>query len=330
MMKSIQEIASYIQAEIIGDPNILIEDINLISFVTDTKKIHDSLSPVVIIPQKVENNNKTFLVVTNPKLAFAKVLELFERPREIKPGIDARTWIEETAEIDSSATVYPFSTIRRGAKIGKNVIIYPGTYIGSDVFIDDDCILFPQITIFPGTVIGKRVLIHAGAVIGDDGFGYVWDGTKHYKIPQIGKVIIEEDVEIGANTSIDRATTGETRIKIGTKIDNLVQIGHNVHVGAHCILCGQVGLAGSSSIGDGSMLGGQSGVADHIRLGPMNKVAAKSGVLSNSPPNTTLIGFPAVSGREFFKIFIFGKEFPELKKTIKKLQEEIEILKRKQ
>lgn len=328
MEKQIQEIASYIQAEILGDPHHWIEDIKSVTFISDPKKLKESSSKVIITNQKVEKKeNQIFLIVENPKLSFAKVLELFERPKDIRTGVDHRAWVEESAEVDPTATIYPFSTVRKRAKIGKNVILYPGVYVGQDVTIQEDCIVYPRVTLFPGTLIGKRVLIHAGAVIGDDGFGYVWDGTKHYKIPQVGRVVIEDDVEIGALAAIDRATTGETKIKQGTKIDNLVQVGHNVHIGAHCILCGQVGLAGSSSIGDGSMLGGQSGVSDHIQVGPMNKIAAQSGVLANTLPNTTLVGFPAMSPRDFFRIAIFGKEFPELKKIIKKLQKEIEILK---
>ncbi len=283
----------------------------------------------VVICSEELKTNKTLLLSKNPKLAFAKALELFDLPLEVKAGIHPQTWVEEGVEIDPSATLYPFVSIRKGAKIGKNVVVYSGVYIGHEVFIDENCIIYPNATILPKTKIGKRVIIHSGCVVGDDGFGYVWDGTKHYKTPQIGKVIIEDDVEIGANTTIDRATMGETRIKIGTKIDNLVQIGHNVEVGAHCILCGQVGLAGSSKIGDGSMLGGQSGVGDHIHLGPMNKIAAQSGVvMGDTKANETLMGFPAMPAFDYLRAVSLWKKLPEMQKTIKRLEKEIEELKK--
>ncbi|MBI3018417.1 MAG: UDP-3-O-(3-hydroxymyristoyl)glucosamine N-acyltransferase, partial [Deltaproteobacteria bacterium] len=153
--------------------------------------------------------------------------------------------------------------------------------------------------------------------------------TKHYKIPQIGRVVIEDDVEIGANTCIDRATTGETRIKTGTKIDNLVQVGHNVEVGTHCILCGQVGLAGSSKIGDGSILGGQTGIADHVEIGATNKIAGQSGVTGNTKTNEILMGFPATPAHEYLKIVALWKRLPQMQKTIKRLEKEIEELKNK-
>ncbi len=338
MAKSIRDIASYIQAEVypIENSNKNIEGLasfdkateQEITFITHPSMLEKTKAQIIICSEKLETN-KTLLLVKNPKLGFAKALELFDRPKDIHPGIHPQTWIEEGAEIDSSATLYPFVSIRKGSKIGKNVLLYSGVYIGQDVVIEEDCVIYPNAVLLPQTKLGKRVLIHSGCVIGDDGFGYVWDGTKHYKTPQIGKVVIEDDVEIGANTCIDRATTGETRIKRGTKIDNLVQIGHNVEVGRHCILCGQVGIAGSSTVGDGSILGGQAGVADHTDIAPMNKIAGQSGITSNTNANETLMGSPALPVQDYFKIVALWKRLPEMYKTIKQLQEEIEEIKNK-
>ncbi|MBI2646441.1 MAG: UDP-3-O-(3-hydroxymyristoyl)glucosamine N-acyltransferase [Deltaproteobacteria bacterium] len=346
MTKSIREIASTLEAEVYPSKNIdnSIEGAasfekateKELTFITHLSMLEKTKALVVICPKELQpeklqeelKTNKTLLFVKNPKLAFAKTLELLDRPQEVQPGISSEAWVDEGAEIDPTATVYPFVSIRKGAKVGKNVILYPGVYVGQDTLIHEDCIIFPNVTLLPKTTLGKRVIIHSGSVIGDDGFGYVWDETTHYKTPQIGCVIIEDDVEIGANTCIDRATTGETKIQRGTKIDNLVQIGHNVEVGAHCILCGQVGIAGSSKIGHGSILGGQTGVADHTDVAPMNKIAGQSGVTANTKANETLMGFPAIPAHEYLKIVALWKHLPEMQKTIKKLEKEIEELKK--
>lgn len=335
-MKNIQEIASHIGATVQGNRDQWISGVasfetateQELTFISHPTMLEKTKAQVVISSEKLETN-KTLLLVKNPKLAFAKTLELFDRPKDVKGGIHPQTWIEEGAEMDPSATVYPFTSIRKGTKVGKNVLIYSGVYIGNDVVIDEDSVIYPNAVLLPKTKIGKRVMIHSGCVIGDDGFGYVWDGTQHYKTPQIGKVVVEDDVEIGANTCIDRATTGETKIKMGTKIDNLVQVGHNVHVGAHCILCSQVGLAGSSRIGNGSMLGGQVGIADHVHIGPQNKIAAQSGIMKETSPGETWMGSPAVPIRDYFKTVALLKQLPEMQRTIQRLEKEIEELKNK-
>ena len=343
MTKSIREIASTLDAEVYPPKNIdhSIEGAasfekateKELTFITHLSMLEKTKALIVICPKELQKEelktNKTLLFVKNPKLAFAKTLELLDRPQEVQPGISSEVWVDEGAEIDPSATVYPFVSIRKGAKVGKNVILYPGVYVGQDTLINEDCIIFPNVTLLPKTTLGRRVIIHSGSVIGDDGFGYVWDGTKHYKTPQIGKVVIEDDVEIGANTCVDRSTTGETRIKTGSKIDNLVQVGHNVEVGAHCILCSQVGIAGSSSIGDGSMLGGQAGIADHIHLGPQNKIVAQSGIMKETQSGEVLMGSPATPIRDYFRTVALLKQLPEMQKTIKRLEKEIENLKKK-
>ena len=337
VLKSIREISSYVGAEVYPPEH---KDKNIeglasfekatereLTFITHSSMLEKTKAQVIISSEKLITD-KTLLLVKNPKLAFAKTLELFDRPKDIKPGIHPQTWIEEGTEIDPSATLYPFVSIKKGAQIGKNVVIYSGVYIGDNVIIDKDCVIYPNAVLLPKTKIGKRVIIHSGCIIGDDGFGYVWDGTKHYKTPQIGNVVIEDDVEIGVNTCIDRATTGQTKIKAGSKIDNLVQIGHNVEVGTHCILCSQVGIAGSSQIGDGSMLGGQVGIADHIQIGPQNKIVAQSGIMQETKAKEILMGSPALPIRDYFKTVALLKQLPEMRKTIKQLQEEIKKLKK--
>src|SRR3989338_5654856 len=284
MRKTVQELATYLGAEVVGDPSLKVcgvaETENAkaddLVFISDRKffsKLENTKSQIIIVSEKFETA-KTLLIVKNPKLAFAKVLELVKRPEELKPGIDTRSWIEKGAEVHPTSMIYPFVTVRSGAKIGERVILYPGAYVGQDVVVEDDCILYPQATVFPGTKIGKRVLIHAGAVIGDDGFGYVWEGKKHYKVPQVGNVVTEDDVEIGSNSCIDRGAIDETRIGEGTKIDNLVQVGHNNKIGKHCILCGQAALSGSVTMGDGVLVGGQAGFKEGLIIGDGSEIAA--------------------------------------------------------
>ncbi|MBI4040373.1 MAG: UDP-3-O-(3-hydroxymyristoyl)glucosamine N-acyltransferase [Deltaproteobacteria bacterium] len=338
-MFTLSEIAKHMGARVIGDDTIHIQGVssfetaqkNHLTFITKPEYLNllsTSHAAAIIVSSPLQTS-KPQLVFQNPKLGFAKALELFDRPKEFKPGIDPRSWIEEHSTLDPSVTVYPFVTIRSRCNIGKNVILYPGVYVGPDVVIGDDCILFPNVTILASTQIGKRVLIHSGSIIGEDGFGYIWDGKQHYKVPQVGKVVIEDDVEIGANACIDRATTGQTHIGMGTKIDNLVQVGHNNQIGKFCILCGQVGLAGSVHIGDGSLLGGQSGVADHLKLLPGSRVAAQSGVLLELNEKEPVMGYPAVNAKQFFRMIAALKKLPDLLKTIRRLEKEVEELKRK-
>src|SRR3989338_6306947 len=332
MQKTVLELATYLGAEVIGDPQLKVcgvaetENANAhdLVFISDRKffsKLENTESQIVIVSEKFETS-KTLLLVHNSKLAFAKVLELFYRPEELKPGIDTRSWVEKGAEVDASSMIYPFVTVRRGAKIGERVIIYPGSYVGQDSVVGDDCIIYPQATVFPRTKIGKRVIIHAGAVVGDDGFGYVWDGAKHYKVPQVGNVVIEDDVEIGSNTCIDRGAIDETRVGEGTKIDNLVQVGHNNKIGKHCILCGQVGLAGSSVIGDGVLIGGQAGFKDGLMIADGSQIAAKSGVMWNTHKGEKVFGAPAIDAGQFFKLFTYWKKLPEMHREIKELKNE--------
>lgn len=337
MPHKITDIAKHLQtSEIYGNSHGSTDDPKDISFVDKESNI-PKMNPnakVVLISKalfsqlQTPNPATSFIITDHPRISFAKALELFDRPKETNAGIDTRSWVESGAEIDPTAVIYPFASIRRGAKIGKRVILYPGVYVGQDTLIDDDCIIYPNVSIFPKTKIGKRVILHAGSVVGDDGFGYVWDGSCHYKIPQVGRVVIEDDVELGSNAAIDRATTGETHIKRGTKIDNMVQIGHNVRIDEHCILCGQVGVGGSAAIGAGAMIGGQAGVGDHVHVDSQTKIAAQTGVITDTPNGGTLVGFPAMPSMEFFRTVALWKKLPELQDTIKKLQKEVDELKK--
>jgi UDP-3-O-[3-hydroxymyristoyl] glucosamine N-acyltransferase len=239
-----------------------------------------------------------------------------------------------------TAIVAPSTSVADGARvganvvigddcrIGKNCILHAGVFIGSDVTIGDDCEIFPNVVVRERITIGSRVIIHAGAILGSDGFGYRWNGKQHVKIPQIGTVIIEDDVEIGSAVCIDRAKFGATRVGEGTKIDNLVQIAHNVVIGPHCIIVGQAGLAGSVTLGAGVVLGGQSALRDHIKLGAAAAVAACSGVAEDVDPKTIVSGLPALPHRQTLREQAALRRLPDLVVQVRKLQEEVEQLRK--
>ncbi|MBI3593014.1 MAG: UDP-3-O-(3-hydroxymyristoyl)glucosamine N-acyltransferase, partial [Nitrospirae bacterium] len=234
-------------------------------------------------------------------------------------GISKNAFVSEKSSIGENVTVYDFAYISDGVTIGADCIIDPGVYIGDNTRLGDGCVIHPNVTIREGVTVGNRVTIHAGSVIGSDGFGYVFENGRHNKIPQVGGVIIEDDVEIGAGVTIDRATTGNTIIGQGTKIDNLVQIGHNVRVGRNVILVSQVGIAGSSEIGDGVVLGGQVGVADHAVIEAGTMVGAKSGIMGEVKKGI-YSGTIAIPHRDWLKAMSVFAKLPELKKKIEELE----------
>jgi UDP-3-O-[3-hydroxymyristoyl] glucosamine N-acyltransferase len=269
------------------------------------------------------------LVVDDADLAMAKVLELFspEVPRPAA-GVDCSARVAKSATIGKDCSIGANVVISENAKLGARCIVHANAVIGDEVVIGDDCELFPGVVIRERCTLGNRVIIHANSVIGTDGFGYRWDGTKHAKVPHIGTVIIDDDVEIGSCTCVDRAKFSATRVGKGTKIDNLVQVGHNVVIGPHCILCGQAGLAGSVVLGAGVVLGGQSAVRDHIQMGDGSMLAACSGVMDDVDPKAIVSGLPALPHRQSLREQAALRRLPDLVAQVRKLQEEIEELKK--
>jgi UDP-3-O-[3-hydroxymyristoyl] glucosamine N-acyltransferase len=261
--------------------------------------------------------------VNNPYLAFAKIFTLFSQKPYQPKGIDPNTWISSTAQLGQEITIYPFVSIGDRCRIGDRVTIYPGVYVGEDSSIGEESVLYPNVSIYPGTVIGKRVILHSGVVVGADGFGYVKEGKKNVKIPQMGKVEIEDDVEIGANTTIDRATLGKTIIRRGVKIDNLVQVAHNVVIGEDSIIVAQVGIAGSTKIGRNVTLGGQVGLADHIEIGDNVMVGAQSGVAHDLPANGAYTGSPTLPHRKFLRVVNVFPKLPEMRKTLIEIEKRL-------
>jgi UDP-3-O-[3-hydroxymyristoyl] glucosamine N-acyltransferase len=270
------------------------------------------------------------LVVDDADLAVASVLELFAPPIPRPPqGVHHTAFVAPSASVAAGARIGPHVFVGDNCRIGSNVTLHPGVYVGADVTIGDDCELFPNVVVRERITIGSRVIIHAGSVLGTDGFGYRWDGRQHAKIPQIGTIVIEDDVEIGSCVCIDRAKFSTTRIGRGTKIDNLVQIGHNVQVGPHCIIVGQAGLAGSAKLGAGVVLGGQTAVRDHTSMGDGSMAAACSGVVEDVPPRQVVSGTPALPHRQSLREQAALRKLPELRTQVQKLIEEVEALKKR-
>lgn len=273
--------------------------------------------PELAIPQ---------IVVGNPLLAFAHVAQrFFVRPaaprgiaKDLTQGADVR--------IGADPSIWPFVTLGDRVTIGARVTLYPGVFVGSDSKIGDDSVLYPNVVVREGCSLGARVIVHSGTVIGSDGFGYVQHQGRHHKIPQLGGVVIEDDVELGANVTIDRATLGCTLIKQGTKVDNLVQIAHNVSVGEHSIVVAQVGIAGSTTIGHHVMIGGQAGLSDHIHIGDQVMIAAQAGVNRSLQSNQIVSGSPVMPHEISLKIQAVVHRLPELRQLVLSLKQRVETL----
>ena len=253
----------------------------------------------ILVSKSLEGEDRRFIRVDDPYFSVARVLARWFARRPVPDGISPQASIAPSAKLGKDVAVGAFTSIGYGVVIGDRTLIYPNVTIEPGTTIGSDCIVYPQVSIYNGTIIGDRCIIHSGAVIGSDGYGFATHGGRHHKIPQVGIVRIENDVEIGSGTTIDRAALGETVIGEGTKIDNLVQIAHNVCVGKHCLLVSQTGIAGSTELGDYVVVAGQSGFAGHLKIGNGVQVAAKSAVLSDVPDNTKVMGIPAVPFRDF-------------------------------
>lgn len=272
--------------------------------------------------------DKAVVVVNeNPYVAFLRAIEIFSpRDHDEPRGVHPTAVIGEGVELGERITIGPHAVVEDHCKIGSGTRILAGSYIGFRSRIGADCMIFPNVTIREDSAIGDRVIIHSGTVVGSDGFGFATTGGKHTKIPQIGRVVIDDDVEIGSNVSIDRATTGITHIQSGTKIDNLVQIAHNVVIGQNSLIVAQVGISGSTEIGSNVTLAGQAGIAGHIKIGDNVKIGAQSGVVKSVPANTQYSGFPAREHSVSRRIWAAIAKLPDLLKTIKRLSKRVDAL----
>lgn len=342
-MKTIQEIADYLQSSYMGDGQLEISGVGNIEstqpgqiiFAIDKSKFRKAeesdASAIIAPPNITESSEKTIIFNENPRLAFARMIHFLHPPSIPKPEIHPTAVISETAQLGKGVSVMAYSVIGEGCVIGDQTIIYPHVVVNDYVKIGNNSVIRANVTLYDEVEIGNRVIIHSGTVIGSDGFGYVMDKSKgaYYKIPQIGKVIIEDDVEIGANVTIDRGAIGDTRIKQGTKIDNLVQIGHNCVVGEHTTISGQAGLSGSVTVGRYAVLAGQVGVADHVTIGDEVILAARSGISKSLPKKGIYWGSPVQELVKEKKSVIAYWRLPEWLDKIKKMQKEFEALKAK-
>lgn len=323
-------IASMTGGSVEGDENIeitgfaKIEEAKTgdISFIANPKYAHflnTTKASVLLVSRDMpspESGTPTLVRVDDPYVAVANLLAAFESQKPRPTGVEQPSFVAEGVEISEGAYIGAFAYIGRGAKLGRNVKIYPQAYIGDGVTVGDDSVIRPGVKIYEGCHIGARCIIHAGAVIGADGFGFapLPDGT-YEKIAQIGHVVIEDDVEIGANTTVDRATFGCTRIGRGTKLDNLIQVAHNVVLGEHNVFAAQTGIAGSTKIGSYNMVGGQCGIAGHIKVGDHNEFGAQSGIPNDVGDNKRLIGYPAVDAMKFARTQVYLNRLPDLFKN---------------
>ena len=339
MQKTLKEVASFIDGEIVGDENIIVTGIcgikeakeGDLTFVANSRYLplmgHTRAS-AIITSRDVKTASKTIIRTENPSLAFAKMVSLLA-PNEVRrpKGIHPTAIIGDKVKIGKNVAIEPYAVIEDNVEIKDNTVLYAGVYVGHHTKIGKNCVIYPYVIIRERVVIGDRVVIHGGTVIGSDGFGFSTVQGVHHRIPQIGTVIIEDDVEIGANVTIDRARFDKTIIGKGTKIDNLVQIAHNVSIGENSIIVAQSGISGSANIGKNVTIAGQSGVIGHITIGDNVVVAAQSGVTKSIPSNTCVSGYPAKPHVLAKKIHAFTQNLPGLFKKVKQLEEEIAKLK---
>lgn len=339
---SAKQIAQFLQGEIVGDENACVHTFakieegtpGALSFLSNPKYTHylyDTQSSIVLVnkdfvPEK--EIHTTLIKVDNAYESLAKLLMLYEQSKPKKQGIDPLASIAPTAKIGENVYIGPFAVIGEHVEIGDNTQIYPHVCIGDGAKIGDNCTLYFSANVYHDCKIGNRVTLHAGVVIGADGFGFAPTPHGYDKIPQIGIVIIEDDVEIGANTCIDRATMGATIIHKGVKLDNLIQIAHNDEIGSHTVMAAQVGIAGSAKIGEWCMFGGQVGVGGHIHVGNHVELGAQTGAPFDIEDNKQLIGAPPVEKRTFFRNVALTQRLPEMYKELGALRKELEELKK--
>lgn len=333
MKKTLTELAAFLDGSLINDGKIEINGVtniedagpNDITFAVSPhlEKAMASRAAAVIIPDTVTEFPKPAIRSANPRLAFCRLLELFTPPQKVDRGVHPSAVIGKNVTIGGNVAIMPCAVIADGVIIEENTVIYPHSYVGQESHIGTDCIIYPNVTIRENCRIGSRVLINSGAVVGSEGFGFITVDRKHHKVPQVGNVVIEDDVEIGANVTIDRATTGSTLVKRGSKIDNLVHLAHNVVVGENCLMVAFTGIAGSAKIGNNVTFAGQSGCNGHITIGDNCVFAARTAPISDVPAGSFYAGFPARPHREWIKAEAAVGKLPDLVKKMRELEKRI-------
>lgn len=333
-MATLAELAKLVGGEVVGDPQLEIQGISgiedaqpgTITLIASAKAVsiaRESRASAFVMPTSLPELQKPGIRVNVPRLAFAQIVEYFVPRKRPASGLHTTAVIGEDCRIGDDVSIGAKVVVGNRVTIGDRVVIKPGAIIEDDVVIGEDAIIYPNAVVLERTILGNRVIINSGAIIGSEGFGFVTVNGKHHKVPQIGNVIIEDDVEIGANVTIDRATLGSTRIKRGTKLDNLIQIGHNVVLGEDNILAGMSGIAGSAHTGDRVTLGGQAGLVGHIHVGSDSVVMARGMVINSLPPNSIVSGAPARAHSDDMRIQAAAGRLPDLLKALRELQKKV-------
>lgn len=337
---SAKQIAAFVQGHVEGDENATVHDFakiedgkpGAISFLSNPKYIHhiyDTQSSIVLIDESMVLErpvSATLIRVKSAYEAVAKLLQLYESMKPKKCGVDSLAFVSPKAKIGKDCYIGPFAYIADGVEIGDGCQIYPHVSIAEGVKVGNNCLMYPNVSVYHGCRIGNNVILHSGCVIGADGFGFAPAGEGYDKIPQIGIVTIEDDVEIGANTCVDRSTMGSTYVRKGVKLDNLVQIAHNTDIGANTVMSSQVGIAGSTKVGEWCMFGGQVGVAGHINIGNKVMLGAQSGVPGSIKDGEQLIGTPPMPMKNFFRSQAIVRRLPDMYRQMDAMQKQIDML----
>lgn len=328
---TLEELAALVGGKVEGDGSLPIRgiasleeagegEITFLAEIKHSRRLEKTRASAAIVPANLPSIPKPLIRTPNPYLAYAKVQVFFQQKPLVPRGVDSRAFIGGGVKIGRDVSIYPFVHVGEGSEIGDRAVLYPGVYLGESVQVGEGSVLYPNVVVMDRCVVGKRVILHPGTVIGSDGFGFARDGAKFVKIPQVGIVVIEDDVEIGANCAVDRAAMGKTWIKRGVKTDNLIQIGHNVTVGEDTVIVAQVGIAGSTEIGNRVALGGQVGVVGHIKIGDGAMIGAQAGVGQDVAPGQILSGSPAFPHREWLRAQAAFPKLPEMKRALADLE----------
>ncbi|HYN23063.1 MAG TPA: UDP-3-O-(3-hydroxymyristoyl)glucosamine N-acyltransferase [Thermoanaerobaculia bacterium] len=341
MAHRLAELAELVGGQVEGDPERSIEavrsletagpaDLSFLNHARYWEQAVASRAGVLMVSAGLASNDlrqgdRPLLVVADPAYALSRLLGLLHPAAAPEPGIHPTAVLGPGCEVDPTAHVGPYAVIGAQSRLGPRAAVHALAVVGKGCSVGEGAVLHPHAVLYDGTEVGAGCIVHAGAVLGADGFGYATQGGVHHKVPQVGRVVLEPEVEVGANSTVDRATLGETRIGEGTKIDNLVQVGHNVRVGRHCILCGQAGIAGSTQLGDYVVLAGQAGVSGHIQLGDGVQVAAKSAALTSVEPRTQVAGIPAVELRKWRRQAVLIARLEEMSRRIRALERRLGV-----
>jgi UDP-3-O-[3-hydroxymyristoyl] glucosamine N-acyltransferase len=334
---TVQQLAELVHGQVVGDGGVLIHSARPleeaqsgdITFVEDEKHLRQLAAckaSAAVVSGLISVSGIPLIQVADPLVAFVTIVRHLQGQAEPVPhGIDPRACVHPTAKIGSWASLFPFAGVGESSVLGERCLLHQGAVVGRNCRLGDDVVLYPNAVLYDGTIVGNRVLIHANAVIGADGFGYRLHDGRHVKVPQLGHVEIGDDVEIGACTTIDRGTFEATRVGEGTKIDNLVMIGHNCKIGRHNLFVSQMGIAGSSSTGDYVVVAGQVGIVDHVHIGDRVMIGAKAGVTKDVPPGQRILGAPATPEREQKRILMTLERLPELRRDIRRIKQHLGI-----